>query len=92
MHGGRKNLVTFRSSDASLVRGDTNHKLDVFVRNRAHHFTRIVSVARGGGTGNGDSFASIIAPHGRRILFASYATNLVRGDTNRRTDDFVRSR
>ena len=88
-------FVAFASSAANLVPGDTNNKLDVFVRDRELGTTERVSVASDGAQGN---FASdvyggqAISADGRFVLFESDATNLVPGDTNHVTDVFVRDR
>jgi Tol biopolymer transport system component len=51
-----------------------------------------VSVATGGGQANGPSTPVAVTPSGRFVLFDSKATNLVTGDTNGRSDVFVRDR
>jgi Tol biopolymer transport system component len=69
----------------------------VLVRDMRTNSTTVVSRARGtqGALGNGDSGESVysvsIAADGRRVAFDSDATNLMRGDHNRRTDMFVRA-
>ena len=84
--------VTFDSSAANLVAGDTNGTHDVFVRDRAAGTTQRVSVAAGGGQADDESFAPSISADGRSVAFASFADNLVPGDTNGTTDVFVRDR
>jgi Tol biopolymer transport system component len=84
--------VTFDSSAANLVAGDTNGAQDVFVRDRTAGTTQRVSVAGGGGQADDESFASSISADGRSVAFASFADNLVPGDTNGTTDVFVRDR
>ena len=54
--------------------------------------TRRVSVGPGGAQANSDSFDPAISAHGRYVAFASYASNLVAGDTNDTGDVFVRDR
>ncbi len=44
--------------------------------------TELVSVASGGGSGDGESFAATITPDGNWVAFSSAAGNLVAGDTN----------
>jgi predicted outer membrane repeat protein len=48
------------------------------------------SVGTNGAEGNNDSYFPAIAIHGRYIAFNSYASNLVSGDTNGKSDVFVR--
>jgi hypothetical protein len=85
-------LVVFSSAATNVVAGDTNTKGDVFLHDRATVTTTRVSVATGGGEGDLDSYASAVSGDGRYVLFASDATNLLAGDTNARTDMFVRDR
>ena len=87
--------VAFISFASNLVRGDNNRSADVFVRDRTLGTTRRVSVSSGERQGNDDSttgFAPSISADGRYVAFASQASNLVRGDTNRELDVFVRDR
>jgi hypothetical protein len=88
--GGR--FVVFWSSASNLVAGDTNNKWDVFVRDRRVQETRRVSVGPAGQQANNNSFQPAISAHGRFVAFASDASNLVAGDTNNRSDVFVRDR
>jgi Tol biopolymer transport system component len=54
--------------------------------------TERVSVSSKGAQGNQASLLPAISASGRFVAFASDATNLVRGDTNRRGDVFVHDR
>ena len=54
--------------------------------------TERVSVATGGGQGDGNSTNSAISADGRFVAFFSGATNLVGGDTNATIDIFVHDR
>jgi Tol biopolymer transport system component len=85
-------FVVFESVASNLVAGDTNHKYDVFVRDRRTQLTRRVSVGPGGQQANGRSFEGAISAHGRFVTFLSDASNLVAGDTNGTSDVFVRDR
>jgi Tol biopolymer transport system component len=51
-----------------------------------------VSVPSSGGEANGRSRVDAITPDGRFVLFDSWATNLVRGDTNVVRDVYLRDR
>jgi Tol biopolymer transport system component len=84
--------VVFDSNARNLVNDDTNKKADVFVRDRKLHTTRRLSVSSRGRQGDKASFGPTISADGRYIAFASDATNLVSGDTNKDTDVFVRDR
>jgi Tol biopolymer transport system component len=95
--GARGRYVAFTSNASNLVAHDTNSLPDVFVRDLRTGRTTRVSVnsrgkqAAGDRTGNGSNAPSISA-NGRYIAFHSAASNLVRGDTNRAFDIFVRDR
>lgn len=90
-------FVAFTSNASNLVPHDTNELPDVFVRDLRTGRTTRVSVnsrgrqAAGDRTGNGSNAPSISA-NGRFVAFHSAASNLVRGDTNRVFDIFVRDR
>ena len=81
--------VAFVSDASNLVTGDTNGKLDVFVRDTVANVTVRASVASNGSQGNDHSFSPSIAADGRYVAFASDAGNLVPGDTNGKSDVFV---
>jgi Tol biopolymer transport system component len=82
--------VVFYSFAANLVAGDTNAAGDVFVRDRQLGTTERVSVATGGGQGNGGSTDPSISSDGRFVTFWSAANDLVPGDTNGHYDVFLR--
>src|SRR5262249_58840522 len=75
-----------------LVAGDTNGATDVFVRDRQASTTERVSVGKNNSQANGFSSHPRLSADGRFVAFASFASNLVRGDTNGATDVFVRDR
>jgi len=83
-------FVAFDSLASNLVRGDTNARNDVFVRDRLADLTTRASVSTSGHQGNGDSTAASISADGRHVAFFSDATNLVAQDTNGFIDVFVR--
>ncbi len=89
-HDGR--YVAFQSYATNLVSGDTNGVYDIFVRDRQLGITERVSVASGGAQANGESRVPSISDDGRFVAFASFATNLVSGDTNGVMDIFVYDR
>jgi Tol biopolymer transport system component len=77
----------WRIAFASSPRPDLT--ADVFLRDRKTRRTRLVSVARGGGRA-GQSLYPAISGDGQVVALASAADDLVRGDTNRRLDVFLR--
>ncbi|ELR99382.1 PD40 domain-containing protein [Gloeocapsa sp. PCC 73106] len=86
---GNGRYVTFASSASNLVPGDTNLAADIFVHDLQTGITSRVSIASDGNQGNNDSDSPGISSDGRYITFASYANNLVEGDTNGQRDIFV---
>jgi Tol biopolymer transport system component len=95
--------VTFTSWASNLVAGDTNDVMDVFVRDRDTDgdgifdeagaiATERVSVDSAGNQGNEESSWPAISGDSRYVAFASWASNLVVGDTNGHHDIFVHDR
>jgi Tol biopolymer transport system component len=84
--------VVFVSDASNLVRRDTNGAGDIFVHDRLSAETRRVSVSSTSRQANGPSGSPVISAGGRYVAFSSSASNLVAGDTNRKSDVFVRDR
>jgi hypothetical protein len=82
--------IAFCSNAANLVPRDGNGFQDVFWRDRKAHRTVKVSVHGHGGSVNADSFGPSISGDGRYVVYSSFASNIVPGDTNATTDVFVR--
>lgn len=82
--------IVFTSDSTNLVPGDTNARVDVFVKDRIAGTTTRASVSSTWAEGNNWSNYPSITPDGRYVLFFSYASNLVTGDTNSNWDIFVR--
>lgn len=85
-------FVTFYSAASNLVSGDFNGSSDIFVHDRQSGSTELVSLSSLGTQGNIGSADSSISADGRFVAFQSEASTLVVGDTNFRTDVFVRDR
>ncbi|WP_172450856.1 TolB family protein [Candidatus Chloroploca asiatica] len=94
-------FVAFTSDATNLVSGDTNNERDVFVHDRQTGTTSRVSVSSNGtqasgyfspGPGVGLSNTPAISADGRYVVFSSFASNLVRNDTNGTLDIFVHDR
>jgi hypothetical protein len=83
-------FVAFSSDATNLVPGDTNNSTDIFLRDLSANTTTCISVDSAGNPGNGRSFSHSISANGKFVAFLSSATNLVPGDTNNRTDIFLR--
>ncbi len=85
-------LVAFSSRSSNLVPNDGNDEEDVFVHDRVSGVTSRVSVSLSGADADGPSMYTSMSADGRYVAFLSRASNLVSGDTNGRTDVFVRDR
>jgi Tol biopolymer transport system component len=84
--------VLFDSEATNLVPGDTNNFSDVFLHDRRTGRTSRVSLSSAGGQGNHRSESPAISADGRYVAFASFAGNLVPGDTNDFSDVFLHDR
>jgi WD40-like Beta Propeller Repeat len=87
--------VAFSSDAPDVVAGDTNDAQDVFVHDTRTITTTRVSVAADGSqaTCETEGFCSrdpVISADGRYVAFQSRSSTLVRRDTNRSNDVFIR--
>jgi Tol biopolymer transport system component len=82
--------VVFTSAATNLIGTDTNNRTDVFLRNLSAGTTTRVSTDSNGKQANGDSFQARISPNGSVVAFSSNAINLVKADTSRTRDVFVK--
>jgi Ca2+-binding RTX toxin-like protein len=82
--------ILFDSQASSLVGGDTNDVIDVFLKNTQTGETRRVNLDANGEQANGDSHAIAVSDDGTKILFESAASNLVGNDTNGKIDLFLK--
>ena len=70
--------------------GDPFRQENLFVRDRLKEETSLLTVGLGGEQANDSHGGSDVSADGRHIAFFSFASNLVRGDTNGEADIFVR--
>ncbi|MGV3605399.1 MAG: dockerin type I domain-containing protein [Planctomycetaceae bacterium] len=87
------NLVAFASLASNLTSNDGNQRADVWVKNVSSGGPTTVSsnyYQANGVSGNQRSDSAKVSADGRYIAFASIATNLVTGDSNGKSDIFVR--
>jgi uncharacterized repeat protein (TIGR01451 family) len=83
-------FVAYQSLATNLVTGDTNNLFDVFLRDRQSGTNLLCSRAvAGAGPGNNESTGPVLSGNGQIVVFFSYATNLVAGDTNSGGDLFA---
>jgi Tol biopolymer transport system component len=83
-------FVAFTSDATNLVGNDTNKSSDIFLRDLVTGTTTMASIGSDGEQGNSGSSGPAISADGRYVVFESYASNLVAGDTNQQTDVFLR--
>jgi len=88
-HSGR--FVAFEFP-ARLVRRDRLDARDIYVRDLSKRRPALVTVSSAGAQANRGSMAPAISAGGRYVVFSSYASNLVRKDTNGDWDVFVHDR
>lgn len=84
--------VTFVSTASNLVPNDTNGVDDIFVRDLAAGRTQRVSLSSLREQANSSSTLASISANGRSVVFQSFASNLVSGDTNGNFDVFIHDR
>jgi hypothetical protein len=82
--------AVFSSAAPNLVPNDANATSDVFVRDLWNGTNALVSVGTNGTGGDGASWNPVISADGRFVAFASQATNLTGGVTNRKGNIFLR--
>ncbi len=87
--------TVFASTRPDLVPGDTNGVADLFVHDSLTNVLSIVS--RDADDGPADNLSpsgarQALSDDGRYVVFSSFATDLVSGDTNGAADVFVRDR
>jgi Tol biopolymer transport system component len=82
--------VAFMSYADRLVPGDTNEKMDIFLRHLDTGSIERVSVTASGAEGNGNSYSPSLSADGRYVAFRSEASNLIPMDTFGASDIFVK--
>lgn len=88
---GDGRYVAFSGAEVGTV-GELNATDGIFVFDLGSGQVSRVSISSAGAAGDRDSFAASISAHGRFVVFASDASNLVEDDTNERTDVFMHDR
>lgn len=79
--------VVFSSEAEDVVPGDINMVYDIFLRDRQNGTT--IRISEGAAEADAASLAPVISDDGAYVAFASWATNLVAGDTNNTSDIFL---
>ena len=81
--------VAFASGSDTLIDLDHPGNEEIFVKDTQTGSMQRLTVPISGDEANGDSFSPSISADGRFVAYASYASNLVTGDTNGEADVFV---
>ncbi|TYL88730.1 hypothetical protein FXB40_37695 [Bradyrhizobium rifense] len=87
---GTNDSVIFSSSSDKLVPDDTNGVSDIFEKDLTTGAITRLSTTASGVQANGLSSSGVLSPDGHRLLFSSFASNLVPGDTNNSYDAFIK--
>ena len=82
--------AVFASLDPNLVPGDTNGKYDVFIKDLQTGTINRASTNSLGAESNNFSYFPSVSTDGRYVVFKSFASNLVEGDTNGVFDVFIK--
>lgn len=82
-------FVVFQSEASDLVAGDLNPSTDIFRRDRATGQTVLVSLTDAGGSADGANSHAHVSNDGQRVVFESWASNLVAGDAGFDPDVYV---
>jgi Tol biopolymer transport system component len=83
--------VVFQSYASNLVAGDSNGDWDLFVKDLQSGAIQRVSTDAAGAESNGYNDQPRFSSDGRHVVFQSYASNLVAGDSNGTGDIFVKN-
>jgi archaellum component FlaF (FlaF/FlaG flagellin family) len=84
--------VAFDSYASNLVPEDSTPGRDIFVHDRQTGEITLVSINSDSVQANDESYFPAISGDGRYVVFTSFATNLVSGDTNGKRDIFLHDR
>jgi len=82
-------VFAFSCNSTNIVAGDTNGERDIFVRDLSASAAERISVHTDGTEGNGRSYSPNMDDAGTKVVFRSYASNLVDNDTNDVRDVFM---
>ncbi|HEY8383196.1 MAG TPA: hypothetical protein VIL09_13690 [Microvirga sp.] len=82
--------IVFESESDDLVPNTTFTGANIFLKDALTGATNLVAVTQAGVQASGDSQDPSISANGRYVVFTSYASNLVPGDTNNNNDIFLK--
>jgi Ca2+-binding RTX toxin-like protein len=82
--------VMFESAASNLVAGDTNNAVDIFIKDLKTGVVTLVNASGAGVIGDFGANDGRFSADGTKVIFTSSANNLVAGDTNNRSDVFIK--
>jgi hypothetical protein len=82
--------VAFLSTAANLTPQPARRLSNVYVHDRTAGTTQLISAGWAGTAANRDSNDAQISADGSSVVYSTYATNIMAGDTNNAADVFVR--
>ena len=85
------NKVLFQSYADNLVPDDTNSSMDLFIKDLSTGVVTRVSTAVDGTESSADSYNASFSADGKKVVFESYADNLIPNDTNSSNDIFIKN-
>jgi Tol biopolymer transport system component len=85
-------FVAFQGRGVDLVPNDTNPFDDIYVRDRSALTTTRASLDAAGAEAYGSSMTPSLSADGTLVVFRSFSTALVPGDTNVASDIFLKNR
>lgn len=85
-------FIVFSTRDTKIVENNPDGQRHILVHDRHTGVTESVTRTPEGNSPNGPSFFSDISDDGRYVVFDSFATDIVQGDTNGWTDVFLHDR
>jgi Tol biopolymer transport system component len=83
-------FIAYRSAATNLVPGDSNEVPDVFIYDRQSSITILLSASRmGSASADQRSLTPVFSGDGQRLLFQSWASDIVEQDFNQGADVFA---
>ncbi len=83
--------IAFHSLASDLTISDSNSWLDIFVYDKQSDNTSLISVTASSSQSNGNSRNPDQSGDGTFVVFDSFASNLISGDSNSKRDVFLRN-
>ncbi|WP_237154451.1 TolB family protein [Oryzibacter oryziterrae] len=85
------NWVVFESNSTNLVSTPTGGMHQIFLKSLTTGKVTLISASKTGAAGNANSDHARFSPDGKSVIFESVSSNLVAGDSNQKTDIFIKT-